>query len=173
MPLYMPLCRHQQGHWNDFYKYHFLSLSSNNCTIVTVVLNIPYSLHRTDGDSLIVVFYCTRCPKVHFKIPSIFHACLFQDELEYCIKFLEKEMGLRLKPSKNTSHLPLSKDEINTYVKNFQRIDTEKKGYITLNDLRRFMKVTCYILASDIRILSNARTTTKYFRIEKCCLQSS
>lgn len=63
-----------------------------------------------------------------------------KDELEYCIKFLEKEMGLRLKPTLNTSYLHLSKDEINTYVKNFQRIDIEKKGYITLNDLRRFMK---------------------------------
>lgn len=50
-------------------------------------------------------------------------------------------MGLRLKPTLNTSYLHLSKDEINTYVKNFQRIDIEKKGYITLNDLRRFMKV--------------------------------
>lgn len=50
-------------------------------------------------------------------------------------------MGLHLKPAINTSSLPLSKDEINKYVKNFQRIDTEKKGYITLNDLRRFMKV--------------------------------
>lgn len=50
-------------------------------------------------------------------------------------------MGLDLRQTHPSAHLQLSKDEINLYVKRFQRIDIDKKGYITVNDLRRHMKV--------------------------------
>lgn len=38
----------------------------------------------------------------------------------------------------------LSKNEIQTYIKRFQIIDKDRKGYVSINDIRRSLKViTC------------------------------
>ena len=50
-------------------------------------------------------------------------------------------MGLHLKPTIAEAALSLSKEEVNKCVKQFQRIDVDKKDYITVNDLRRHLKV--------------------------------
>ncbi|XP_067934879.1 glycerol-3-phosphate dehydrogenase, mitochondrial-like isoform X2 [Watersipora subatra] len=63
-----------------------------------------------------------------------------KNELDYCIGFLEKEMGLHLKPKMTETSLALSKDEVNLCVEKFQKIDKEHKGFVTLNDLRSFLK---------------------------------
>ena len=39
----------------------------------------------------------------------------------------------------------LTKSEISDYVKRFNNLDTDKKGYISLNDLRRSLKVSLFI----------------------------
>lgn len=43
--------------------------------------------------------------------------------------------------SKERIPIKLSKDEIQTYVKRFQLIDKDKKGYVSINDIRRALKV--------------------------------
>lgn len=44
--------------------------------------------------------------------------------------------------SKERIPIKLSKDEIQTYVKRFQLIDKDKKGYVSINDIRRALKVS-------------------------------
>jgi len=45
---------------------------------------------------------------------------------------------------KHRENIPISltKDEISLYVKRFNGIDREKKGYITVNDMTRSMQVS-------------------------------
>lgn len=43
--------------------------------------------------------------------------------------------------SKDTMPINLTKEETQTYIKRFQIIDKEKKGYVSINDIRRSMKV--------------------------------
>lgn len=51
-------------------------------------------------------------------------------------------MGLNLKRHmRQTVMINLSAEEINYYMEYFRRIDLEKKGFITLNDLRRYLQV--------------------------------
>ncbi|XP_062594574.1 glycerol-3-phosphate dehydrogenase, mitochondrial-like isoform X1 [Saccostrea cucullata] len=65
-----------------------------------------------------------------------------QDELARAKTFLRREMGLEL--GSGTSNVPINfnKDEINMYVKRFKSLDRDNKGYITVNDLRRYFKQT-------------------------------
>ena len=35
----------------------------------------------------------------------------------------------------------LSREEISSYIKRFQALDQEKKGYVSVNDIRRGLKV--------------------------------
>lgn len=63
-----------------------------------------------------------------------------QAELEHCTKFLQLEMGLNLKAESAAVPINFSKEEINTYINRFRALDTDNKGYITVNDLRRYFK---------------------------------
>lgn len=64
-----------------------------------------------------------------------------QEELTSARAFLRREMGLGL--GSGTSNIPINftKDEINMYVKRFKSLDRDNKGYISVNDLRRYFKV--------------------------------
>ncbi|ESP00771.1 hypothetical protein LOTGIDRAFT_238523 [Lottia gigantea] len=64
-----------------------------------------------------------------------------QEEMEKVKRFLRREMGLDIKRA-SESQVPInfSKDEINMYVKRFNSLDSDNKGYITINDLRRYFK---------------------------------
>lgn len=48
-------------------------------------------------------------------------------------------MGLRDEARANAP-INLSADETSFYVRKFREIDSSKKGYITVNDLRRYFK---------------------------------
>lgn len=63
-----------------------------------------------------------------------------QEEMERAKRFLRKEMGLDL--GRVTLDVPINftKDEINQYVKRFKALDHDGKGYITVNDLRKYFK---------------------------------
>ena len=63
-----------------------------------------------------------------------------QAEVEHAKLFLRREMGLDL--GSGTANIPINftKDEINMYVKRFKSLDYENKGFITVNDLRRYFK---------------------------------
>lgn len=51
-------------------------------------------------------------------------------------------MGLNLKRHmRQTAVINLSAEEINNYMEYFRKIDLERKGFITLNDLRRYLQV--------------------------------
>ncbi|KAK2141192.1 hypothetical protein LSH36_1143g00045 [Paralvinella palmiformis] len=63
-----------------------------------------------------------------------------QAELEHCTRFLQLEMGLNLKTESTAVPINFSKEEINTYISRFRSLDTDNKGYITVNDLRRYFK---------------------------------
>lgn len=62
--------------------------------------------------------------------------------MEHARSFLVKEMGLDLKKESQNVPINFTKDEVNEFVRKFREIDDEKKGYITINDLRRHFKVS-------------------------------
>lgn len=60
---------------------------------------------------------------------------------EQAIEFLKTDMGQDVnKASKEDLDINLSKEEVRTYVSRFQSLDVDKKGYISVNDLRRSFK---------------------------------
>lgn len=62
-------------------------------------------------------------------------------QIKQANEFLAQEMGQMVnRASKEKIPIKLSKDEIQTYIKRFQVIDKDKKGYVSINDIRRAMK---------------------------------
>ena len=67
-------------------------------------------------------------------------------------EFLQMEMGQSVnRQSRNKVPISLSREEISGYIKRFQALDQEKKGYVSVNDIRRGLKVsnTFYVTFSD------------------------
>lgn len=57
------------------------------------------------------------------------------------IEFLQTEMGQKVnRASRNKVPISLSREEISSYIKRFQALDQEKKGYVSVNDIRRGLK---------------------------------
>jgi len=50
-------------------------------------------------------------------------------------------MGLNLKDTSKNVPINFTKDEINLYMKRFCALDTDKKGFVTVADLRSYFKV--------------------------------
>lgn len=62
-------------------------------------------------------------------------------QLEAAVKYLQQEMGQNVnRASREKIPINLTKSEISEYVKRFNSLDTDKKGYISLNDLRASLK---------------------------------
>uniref|UniRef100_A0A646QGJ3 Glycerol-3-phosphate dehydrogenase n=1 Tax=Hemiscolopendra marginata TaxID=943146 RepID=A0A646QGJ3_9MYRI len=60
---------------------------------------------------------------------------------ENALKFLRCEMGMDInKASREEAPINLTREEIKDYIKRFQTLDVDKKGYISINDLRRSFK---------------------------------
>ena len=68
-----------------------------------------------------------------------------QAEYDTAIAFLDTEMGLHLKDAHRDVSGELSGAEISTYIKRFKALDSDNKGFITVNDLRRYFKVSANI----------------------------
>ena len=65
-----------------------------------------------------------------------------QRQLDDAIKFLKTQMGKDVnRTSRENIPINLTKDEMSKYVKRFNAIDKDKKGYITVTDLTKSMKV--------------------------------
>lgn len=63
------------------------------------------------------------------------------DELAHAERYLRAEMGLDIKRlTEKDVPLNFTKDEINTFMRRFKSLDVENKGYISINDLRRYFK---------------------------------
>lgn len=64
-------------------------------------------------------------------------------QIKAATEFLTNEMGQFVnRASRDKIPINLSKDEIQLYIKRFQIIDAEKKGYVSINDIRRALKVS-------------------------------
>lgn len=70
---------------------------------------------------------------------------ILQRQLEEAKALLQTEMGQNVnRASREKIPINLTKSEISDYVKRFNNLDVDKKGYISLNDLRRSLKVSIY-----------------------------
>lgn len=69
---------------------------------------------------------------------------MLQEETARTTRFLKLEMGLDLKDESKNVPINFTKEEINVYINRFRALDSDNKGYITVNDLRRHFKVSYY-----------------------------
>ena len=72
-----------------------------------------------------------------------------QKQLEEAKSFLQYEMGqLVNRASRDKIPINLSKEEIQSYIKRFQIIDKDHKGYVSITDIRRSLQVGNFYLIS-------------------------
>ncbi|CAH0557804.1 unnamed protein product [Brassicogethes aeneus] len=81
-------------------------------------------------------------------------------------EFLQNEMGQGVnRASRDKIPINLSKEEIQLYIKRFQFIDKDRKGYVSINDIRRSLKSLgmnltddeIHTLQSDINLTHNGQ----------------
>ena len=61
-------------------------------------------------------------------------------------EFLQNEMGQTVnRASRDKIPINLTKEEIQLYIKRFNIIDKDHKGYVSINDIRRGLKVSFII----------------------------
>ncbi|KAG8223168.1 hypothetical protein J437_LFUL000334 [Ladona fulva] len=73
---------------------------------------------------------------------------------EKAIHFLNTEMGHNVnRASQDRIPINLTKEEVQTYRKRFQAIDQERKGYVSINDIRRSMEAVTKEPLSDDDLL--------------------
>lgn len=76
---------------------------------------------------------------------------LLQNQIKQANEFLASQMGLMInRASRDKIPITLTKDEIQMYIKRFQVIDKDNKGYVSINDIRRSLKVISSDLIVDI-----------------------
>ncbi|KAE8750470.1 hypothetical protein FOCC_FOCC002764 [Frankliniella occidentalis] len=69
------------------------------------------------------------------------HVLTRQVQYEKAVQFLAEQMGQQVnRASREKMSINLSKDEMQLYIKRFQMIDKDHKGYVSINDIRRSMK---------------------------------
>lgn len=74
-----------------------------------------------------------------------------QNQIKQANEFLASQMGLMInRASRDKIPITLTKDEIQMYIKRFQVIDKDNKGYVSINDIRRSLKVISSDLIVDI-----------------------
>lgn len=77
-----------------------------------------------------------------------------QKQTKSAIEFLQNEMGQMVnRASRDKIPINLTKDEIQLYIKRFQIIDKDRKGYVSINDIRRSLKV-CDVTPQTKKFLS-------------------
>lgn len=65
-----------------------------------------------------------------------------QKQMEDALNFLKTQMGQDAnRAAKENIPITLTKSEVSEYVKRFNGLDTERKGYLTVNDIRKILKV--------------------------------
>lgn len=79
------------------------------------------------------------------------------------MQFLDIQMGKQAKLSAiSEAPLSLTKDESDKAQKRFKKLDTDNKGFITINDLRRHFKV-CQICLSSSKVKISCTVCKIYF----------
>ena len=72
-----------------------------------------------------------------------------QAETAHAQRYLRCEMGLDIKRlTEKDVPLNFTKEEINRFVHRFKSLDVENKGFISINDLRRYFKVSGVLILS-------------------------
>ena len=67
-------------------------------------------------------------------------------QTEDAIQFLKDQMGKDVnKKSRESMPISLNKAEIKLYVKRFNNMDVERKGFISMNDIRESLKVSFFL----------------------------
>lgn len=65
-----------------------------------------------------------------------------KQQMEAATRFLQEEMGQMVnRQSRDKQPINLTKDEIQQYIKRFQIIDKDRKGYVSITDIQRGLKV--------------------------------
>ena len=71
-------------------------------------------------------------------------------QMEMAVNFLQTQMGKDAnRNAKENMPITLTQNEIKEYVKRFNNLDPEKKGYLTIKDIRLQMQV-CIAKSIDI-----------------------
>lgn len=97
-------------------------------------------------------------------------------QMKMATEFLNNEMGQSVSRSlKDKSPVNLSADEVKTYKKRFEVIDKEKKGYVSITDIRRALKVrndceSCWLIfvkrfavcRASVTLTSAAKSFTRF-----------
>lgn len=79
-----------------------------------------------------------------------------QKQLSQATEFLQYEMGHSVnRASKEKIPINLSKEEIQMYIKRFGIIDNDRKGYVSINDIRSSLKVVYMEKPATSLIMSN------------------
>ena len=90
-----------------------------------------------------------------------------QRQTDDAIEFLSAQMGKQVnKTMKDAVEINLSKGEIKEYVKRFNALDYEKKGFVSTNDIRNSLEVstvkTLIQIAKFFEMLFNVIYYRKY-----------
>lgn len=73
-------------------------------------------------------------------------------QLEEALFFLKTQMGQDAnRAAKENIPITLTKNEVSEYVKNFNNLDIERKGYLTVNDIRKILKVSLFSLKNQVK----------------------
>jgi len=93
------------------------------------------------------------------------HICMgasLQRQYDTAVEFLQTEMGMKVSERTRSEAISteLSSQERDMYTKRFQTIDQEKKGYVSINDIRRSLKV--HKTGNDFIEISLLCCVTKY-----------
>ena len=63
-------------------------------------------------------------------------------QMQDALNFLNTQMGKDAnRAAKDNIPITLTKSEISEYVKRFTNLDSDNKGYLTVNDIRKILKV--------------------------------
>ena len=66
-----------------------------------------------------------------------------QRQTDLAIEFLSAQMGKQVnKTMKDEVEISLNKAEIKEYVKRFNALDYDKKGFVSINDIRNSLEVS-------------------------------
>ena len=69
-----------------------------------------------------------------------------QRQTNMAMEFLSTQMGKQVNKSmKDAVEISLNKAEIKEYVKRFNALDYDKKGYVSTNDIRNSLEVSSFV----------------------------
>ena len=86
-----------------------------------------------------------------------------QRQTDDAIEFLSAQMGKQVnKTMKDAVEINLSKGEIKEYVKRFNALDYEKKGFVSTNDIRNSLEVSTVIKYNAKTLVTRSTQLTQY-----------